>query len=42
LKADMPLRELPQARERSQEDPERELNVGQPAELGTSSDQPGG
>ena len=31
LKADMPLHELRQARERSQEDLARELNVGQPA-----------
>jgi ribosome-binding protein aMBF1 (putative translation factor) len=31
LKADMPLHELRQARERSQQDLARELNVGQPA-----------
>jgi transcriptional regulator with XRE-family HTH domain len=31
LKADMPLHELRRARERSQEDLARELNVGQPA-----------
>jgi hypothetical protein len=38
LKVDVPLQEFCQA----QEDLERELNVGQPAELGSASDQTGG
>jgi hypothetical protein len=42
LKADMSLHELRQAHERSQEDLARELNVEQPRELDSASDQPDG